>query len=324
MLRTLEPLLLRQHRPPVAAGVAVSLASVAAATALIYPLKHVAPVVSLGVVYLLSVLVLSTYWGLAFGVLTSVASTIAFNFFHLPPVGQITLAEGRDWVALAAFLTVALAVSTIAEAARARAIEADERRREADLAAELTGVLLGGAALPETLPLAARRLAEAIGATSASIELGSSEPAERRQGIPLHDGATQVGTLVVPSDLPAEQASRLRERIVPALESILAAALARELLQAEVVETASLRRSDDMKTAVLRSVSHDLRTPLTAILTSAAALGSPTLDDDERDEVLSGIVGDADPLVAPDRQAARPLPPAVRQGRATADLVRNR
>jgi two-component system sensor histidine kinase KdpD len=66
---------------------------------------------------------------------------------------------------------------------------------------------------------------------------------------------------------------------VPGLESILAAALHRAALQSEVVETAALRRSDETKTAVLRSVSHDLRTPLTALLTAAAALdpdhGSP-------------------------------------------------
>ncbi|HUB75640.1 MAG TPA: ATP-binding protein, partial [Solirubrobacteraceae bacterium] len=71
--------------------------------------------------------------------------------------------------------------------------------------------------------------------------------------------------------LGAHERERIAARIVPPLQSILAAALHREELQAEVVETALLRRSDEMKTAVLRSVSHDLRTPLTAILTAATA-----------------------------------------------------
>ena len=70
-------------------------------------------------------------------------------------------------------------------------------------------------------------------------------------------------------------------RVVPALESILSAALHRAKLQAEVVETSALRRSDEMKTAVLRSVSHDLRTPVTAILTAVSALDPehPTPED---------------------------------------------
>ena len=87
--------------------------------------------------------------------------------------------------------------------------------------------------------------------------------------------------------LACEQA---HTRVVPALESILAAALHRVELQAEVVETAALRRSDEMKTAVLRSVSHDLRTPLTAILMAATALDPtrPTPENvgDVREQVI--------------------------------------
>jgi two-component system, OmpR family, sensor histidine kinase KdpD len=130
---------------------------------------------------------------------------------------------------------------------------------------------------------------------SASIELDVTAGDARHTAIPLHDGAEQIGTLVVPAELELEpaQAERLRTRIVPALESILAAALARERLQAEVVETASLRRSDEIKTAVLRSVSHDLRTPVTAIRAGASALRSPGLSAQERDEVELGIIADA-------------------------------
>jgi two-component system sensor histidine kinase KdpD len=74
---------------------------VAVATAAIYPLAAVAPPVALSVVYLPAVLVISAYWGLALGLLTSLASAAAFNFFHIPPVGRFTIADGRDWVALA-------------------------------------------------------------------------------------------------------------------------------------------------------------------------------------------------------------------------------
>jgi len=296
MRRGVDPILLRGRRPRLAVGVAAAIGGVGAVTALLYPLGQTAPVVSLGVVYLLPVLVISTYWGLALGVLTSLGSAAAFNFFHLPPVGRFTIADSSNWVALLAFLAVALVASSVAEAARSRAEEAIDRQREADLAAALTRLLLGGGRLPDALALASRRLAEAIGAASASIELDAGAGDERRAAIALRDGSEQIGTLVVPSGLPAGQEERLRERIVPALESILAAALARERLQAEVVETASLRRSDEMKTAVLRSVSHDLRTPVTAILTGATALRAAGLDAGERDEVEDGIIENADRL----------------------------
>ena len=60
--------------------------------------------------------------------------------------------------------------------------------------------------------------------------------------------------------------------MLPSLEALLSAALDREALQAEVVETRALRHSDSVKTALLRAVSHDLRTPLTTIVTAGAAV----------------------------------------------------
>jgi two-component system, OmpR family, sensor histidine kinase KdpD len=285
MRRSLDPLFLRRQRPPAALGLLVVALSVAGVTGLIYPLKQVAPIVSLGVVYLLAVLIVSTYWGLGLGVITSVISAAAFNFFHLPPVGRFTIADSRNWVALGAFLAVAVAVSTMAELARARAREADDRRREAALVAELSRLLLGEPELEEALVLTARRLAEAIGAPWAAIELTVVAHDERRIAIALSDRDTRLGTLLLPAELDEEALQRLGERVVPSLESLLAAAVTRERLQSEVVETASLRRSDAVKTAVLRSVSHDLRTPVTAILTAASVLRSPSLADEERAEV---------------------------------------
>jgi two-component system, OmpR family, sensor histidine kinase KdpD len=79
----------------------------------------------------------------------------------------------------------------------------------------------------------------------------------------------------------------------PALETLLVAALERERLTREVVETRALRRSDEIKTAVLRAVSHDLRSPLTAILTSADALASPSIDDEDRRELAAGVASES-------------------------------
>ncbi len=268
---------LRAERPSGALGLLVALAAVAATTLLLYPLKHVAPVQTLGVVYLLAVVVVSVFWGLGLGVATAVLSAACFNFFHLPPVGDFTLAHGRDWVGLAAFVAVAVAAGLVAELARARARELEQRRREADLASELAQLLLGADRLGDALAPAAERLARALGTERAAIRLGGDAAPAGALALPLRAAGSHVGTLELPAGVSAGDAARARERVAPALGSILAAALHREALQAEVVETDALRRSDEMKTALLRSVSHDLRTPVTAILTAAGTLdgGAP-------------------------------------------------
>jgi len=299
MLPTDRPGTLRASRPDLGLGIAAAVGSVAAATAAVYALKSLAPVVSLSVVYLPAVLLVSAYWGLPLGIATSVLSAAAFNFFHVPPVGRFTISDSRNWVALGAFLTVAVAVSTIADLARSRALEADRRRAEADLAAALARELLAGSETSRALAGTARRVAEALGLSSASIELGVSQGDERRRGLALTgaDG-TQVATLFVPREVSGDAEQRLQAHVVPALGALVAIALRRDALQAEAVETAALRRSDDVKTAVLRAVSHDLRTPVTAIVAAGHALGSDSLTPGERTELSAAVVEEGEQLAA--------------------------
>ena len=246
-----------------------------------------------------AVLLVSAYWGLWLGLTTALLSAAAFNFFHLPPVGRFTISDSRNWVALAAFTLVAVAVSTVADVARSRALEADRRRAEADLAAALARELLAGSETAAALAAAARRVAEALGLSSASIELGVSDSNERRRALALTgaDGA-QIATLFVPRRLSADAEQRLEAHVVPALEALVAIALRRDALQAEAVETAALRRSDDVKTAVLRAVSHDLRTPVTAIVAAGHALGSDSLTAGERTELSEAVVQEGEQLAA--------------------------
>lgn len=294
-----RPGTLRASRPRSGLGVAASVLSVAAATAAIYALKGLAPVVSLSVVYLPAVLLVSAYWGLPLGLFTALLSAAAFNFFHLPPVGRFTISDSRNWVALAAFTVVAVAVGAIAELARSRALEADRRRAEADLAAALARELLGGAETGRALAPSARRVAEALGLSSASIELGERAGDERRLALPLSgaDGI-QVATVLVPAHLPGDAAQRLEDHVVPALGALVAIAVRRDALQAEAVETAALRRSDDVKTALLRAVSHDLRTPVTAIVAAGHALGSDSLTSSERTELSQAVIEEGEQLAA--------------------------
>lgn len=277
----------------------VALLAVVAATAAIYPLKTVAPVVSLSVVYLPAVLLISAYWGLGLGLATSLASAAAFNFFHIPPVGRLTISDSRNWAALAAFVLVAVVVSTMANMVRGRALEAERRRGEADLAAALARELLAGVETRAALGATARRVALALAIPSAAIELGKASGYDRRAAIPLRTSSgEQIATLLVPRDLPPATLERLRAHVAPSLEALVAIAMHRDAVQGEAVETAALRRSDGLKTALLRAVSHDLRTPLTAVVTAGHALGASSLTDDERSDLSAAVVEEGERLSA--------------------------
>jgi two-component system sensor histidine kinase KdpD len=199
---------------PLGWGIVATLAVVAAGTLLVYPLKDIAPAVSLGVVYIPGVLLVSTFWGWRLGLLAAVLSALAFNWFHIPPTGRLAIAADRDGVALVVFVIVAVASSALAEVARARAAEAERRREETD-------------------------------------------------------------------------------RVLAELRSISAE---RDRMEAEAIEAGALRRSDELKTALLRSVSHDLRTPLTSIIAAGAALDSPSISGEERQELSEAVVGEGQRL----------------------------
>jgi two-component system sensor histidine kinase KdpD len=282
--------LLARNPPSRTAGVITATALVGLCTLLVYPLAHLAPVVSLSVVYLPAVLVVSITWGVWMGVFTGVLSAAAFDFFHLVPVGRLTINDSNEWVALAAFIVVATLASSVSEIARARARDAEDRRQEADLAAEMARLLLGAEGLKQTLPTAAARLAHALGLNSAAIETAVVDGDQRTIAYPLRDGERALGTLLVGADSSVDSLRRLRERVVPSLQALLGAALERERLLASTVEAAALRRADNVKTALLRSVSHDLRSPLTAISAAADALGSPTLSPEERAD-MTAVIG---------------------------------
>jgi two-component system, OmpR family, sensor histidine kinase KdpD len=267
----------------------VSVGAVAVITGVIYGLRELVPVVSTGVVYLLAVLLVSTAWGLWLGLVTAVLSAAAFNFFHIPPTSRFDIEHGENWVALVVFLVAAIVVSGLVDAARSRAAEAERRRQEADLAAEMARILLSGSALDNSLRSVGQRIAAAFGLSSVGVELAWVDSDERRRAVPLIVDGSRMGTVLVPRDAGNDVMSALQDRVVPALQTLVTAARKRDELEAQLIETKALRRSNVVKTAVLRSVSHDLRSPLTAITAAAGGLESDTLTSEARAELASVI-----------------------------------
>jgi K+-sensing histidine kinase KdpD len=112
----------------------LSLGAVAVVTGLVFALKPVAPVLSLGVLYLFAVLPVAVLWGLPYAIGVSVVSMLAFNFFFLPPTHTLRLEQSENWVALLVYLVTAVSVSELAARAgrRARELQETEMLRRSD------------------------------------------------------------------------------------------------------------------------------------------------------------------------------------------------
>ena len=263
-------------------------------TGLVFALRPVAPTLSLGVLYVFAVLPVAIVVGARAGrCLVAVASMLAFNYFFLPPVHTFTLSDSANWFALAVYLVTALVVSELAARARRRAADAEQREREAALLAEIAEHLMGGRDLGAELDEIGARAAEVLGVERASIELGRRRGRHQGDPLPLEGDGRGIGTIYVPAG--AEPAVAVRRRFLPALAALLAVAVDRGRLEQEALEAETLRRSDLVKTALLRAVSHDLRSPLTGITTAIGALRNETLvfSDDDRRELLDTIAEDA-------------------------------
>src|SRR4051794_5158586 len=219
-------------------GLVVAAAAVAGTTGLIFLLRPHVPVLSTGVLYLLGVLLVSSIWGLWLGLLTSVASALAFNFCHIPPTGGFTISDPANWLGLAVYLVAAVVVSAIADQARARAEEAELRGREASLAAELALLVLG----PDqsALDAAAARIGDAFGLSQVRLVEGWVDGDAELRAFPLVAGSERVGTLLIARDGPSE----IVERLTPALGALIDARRRRAELAERQIETEALRRSD--------------------------------------------------------------------------------
>jgi two-component system sensor histidine kinase KdpD len=284
-------------RRGVLTGVLCSIAAVAVVTGVIFLVKPYVPVLSLGVLYVFAVLPIAVIWGLRLALPVSVASMLAFNWFFLPPIHTFTIAESENWFALAVYLATAVVVSELAARARRRAAAAEQRERESALLAELATELLRGRELGDELGEVGSRTASVLGVPEATIELGSvHRPPPNSSPHLLEVADRTVGTIYTPAGSDPNVAAL--HRFLPAFSALLAVAVERDRLEREALEAEALRRSDLVKTALLRAVSHDLRSPLTGIRTAVGALRNPTLhlSDDDRTELLETIDLDSDRL----------------------------
>jgi two-component system sensor histidine kinase KdpD len=265
---------------------------------------------TLGSIYLVAVLGLAAWGGWAVGATASVAAMLCFNYFFLPPLGTLTIAEPANWVALVAFLAASTFASRLVATARRQAEEAQRRRREVEALYDLCFSLFAVSQGPGVLGEAAARTLRALGAEAGALVLLDERGAEvvstigeermeigdvalggAREGrifelagkvyIPLEVGGRVNGVLV------ARGIAAPRTVLEPA-GRLLALAVERERLLGEAAHLEAVRESDTLKTSLLRAVSHDLRTPLTAMRLEVESLGRHLAD---RPEALASLQG---------------------------------
>jgi two-component system sensor histidine kinase KdpD len=250
---------------------------------------------TIGFVFLVVVLLAALRLGLAAATLASLAATACFNYFFLPPVGTWTIADPANWVALAAFLLASVLVSRLVAREQRRTAEAEERRREMEALYELSVDLFAATNRVGALGDAAGRALRSIGAAGGALVLSpgasgrvdvvvatgdhrldrndpllesvvrSGETAEvpaadaaRDAYIPLALGGRPSGLLLV-------RGTRADRHALAAVGRLVALAVEREKFLEERAHLEALRESDALKTSLLKAVSHDLRSPLTAI-----------------------------------------------------------
>jgi len=303
-------------------GYLIAALSVAGITLLGYRWLHLNPT-TLALAYLLGVLAISASWGLRQAVFMSVIATLAFNYFFLPPIGTFTIADPQNWIALFAFLVTAVTASELSERARRGARSAVERRQELERLYAFSQLLLSSDSPAELLNLIPRYIVESFGIRSAAIFLSSRNDVYRSgptiDGLdsrdlqlicvrgeprfdavhqlafmPLHMGMRVVGCMGVAGSV-------LSRQTLEAISSLVAISIERAGAVEKLSRAEASRESEQLRSVLLDSVTHEFRSPLTAIKASVTSLlgsanHSPGHSPEERLELLTIINEESDRL----------------------------
>ena len=269
------------------AGFVATLAGLPMLTALLYW----GPSLSLTndiLLFLVAVVLVSLIGGLWPALLAAVAGSLLLNYYFTPPIGQFTIAEGDNLLALAIFVVVAIAVSWVVDTAARKTRQAAQAGADAQTLATVAGGVLRGERplmalleqLRETFTLDSVTLLDQ-GKVVAHVGEACTVPRDADVEVKVDDNMTMLLR-----GHPLEASDR---RIVEAFAAQATVALRQERLTAEAAAAKPLAEADRMRTALLAAVSHDLRTPLASAKAAVASLRSDEVDfsEDDRRELLA-------------------------------------
>jgi two-component system sensor histidine kinase KdpD len=298
---------------------AISAAVVAAVVVLYSRWLHVNPT-TVGFSFLLVILLISAAWGLRYAIFTAVLATVAYNYFFLPPLFHFTIADPQNWIALFAFLVTAVVASQLSERARRGTLHAEQRRHEVERLYSFSQELWVSENVFELLNIIPKHIVDAFDVSGAALFLEGKQQAyffdepsrslfpieqlkvisdrgepvlDREHRIcymPLRMGVRSVGALgLAGCDLSRES--------LEAIGSLAAISIERANTVEKLTRSEAARESDRLRSVLLDSVTHEFRTPLTAIKASAETLLSEVeLEKPQRRDLLAVINEESDRL----------------------------
>jgi two-component system, OmpR family, sensor histidine kinase KdpD len=293
--------------------------AIVAAIALLY--RKVIPVnaTTVALTFLLAILAVSTVWGMAVAVTMSVAAMVTFNYFFLPPVGTFTVADPENWVALFAFLAVAVISSHLSTRARQKAADALARQRDVERLYAFSQGLLESRNVMELVNRIPGQIVNAFEVGAAALFLADKQKVYRSGPVipqldneslkaslardePVVDAPNSVCFLPVrmglhPVGSLGISGTMLSRQTLEAIGTLIAVAMEHARAMEQVGQTEAAREAEKLRTALLDSVTHALRTPLTSIKASVTNLiSNPGLGAGQRQELLTIINEESDRL----------------------------
>jgi two-component system, OmpR family, sensor histidine kinase KdpD len=264
--------------------------------------------------FLLAILAVSAVWGMAVSVFMSVAAMLTFNYFFLPPVGTFTIADPQNWVALGAFLFTSIMGSQLSARIRKEADEAHSRRREIERLYRFSQKLLSegnviqlmnaipnyivesfeGGAAELFLPQKAKFYRSGFGASHLDEEKMKSaflrdeaniETQHSLYFIPVRFGIRPIGSLGI-------SGARLSRQTLDAVGSLVAMAIERARAVEQLGQTEAERQGERLKSALLDSITHDFRTPLTSMKAAVTSLLTNEKEDPKQSAELLTIINE--------------------------------
>lgn len=330
-VKTAAPPAFRYH-PYLVATLGVSL-SVCIGMAL-WPVIHIE---SIDLIFLTAIVGVAARFGLWPSLFTSVLSTLCYNFFFTDPYYTLSVSRPTDIVAVILFAIVAIVVSHVAARARIQALAAMTRARTTESLYTFSRKLAGVGTLDDVLWVAAYQTAlmlkmqvvlllpEKDGAIAVKsgyppedmlddADLAAANwawkndrpagrgadtlPGAKRLFLPMRTGRGVVGIVGIDSEKPGPLLSPDQRRLLDALIDQAALAIERVHLVEDMDRVRRTAETDRLRSALLTSISHDLKTPLAAIMGAAGTLKefAPALDDQAKAELLVTVIDESERL----------------------------
>ena len=315
---------------------AIGLLAVAIALGAGILVKPLLGIESIDLVFLIAVVAVAVRYGLAPSIVASVAASLCYNFFFLPPLYTFTIAAPTNVAAFLFFMMVAVLISNLAARVRAQAFTAQARARTTEQLYAFSRKLAGVATLDDLLWATAYQTASMLQLhvvlllpENGSIAVKAGYPPEdtldeadlaaatwawehdraagrgsdtlpgaKRLFLPMRTGRGAIGVVGIDRDKPGPLLTPDQRRLLDALIDQAALAVERVYLVEDLDRTKRSVEADRLRAALLTSISHDLKTPLAAILGAAGALKdlSRDLDTNAKADLLQTIIDELERL----------------------------